>query len=1442
MKRARAETTPQLAAAGGFWRVLERVGVGATAEVYRAERDGVVAALKVAGDEEPWLGREAALLAGMGRRWGPALLDAGRVPAASELRAGARYVATTWGEGEGLDRKLEATKRLGGEKTEKTQKAEGVAGARERAAIVAHGVGRALAELHALGVRHGDVKPANVLVTGERPSRDRAAERGATLIDMGLAAKVTGDAATGGTPRYLAPEVRRGEPATPAADLYALGIVLAEVLEPSVARAVDPAAAFAQDRSRVGAPFDGWIAALLAEAPGARPSAAWLAERAAHELGLAVDADEIIAERRARVRRAYLAVRADDLAGARVIAPGVVGEPRRWLEESLAMGRLLAGADASAGADADASAGADGSTDVIEALDALGTARWLVALVGPAAASWTPPALSESDLADRLLLLATSTAPEAWTLDDLTQPPENKPRPQLASAPASASASASASAPASWLSLTRSLLTPRPRADLLAAAEDAVAGGDAPASVVLDLANALLRRGDIGRAFAALSRAASTDDGELTLLRAELARRRGDLTGAETSARRVVGPAADGARALLARLAWDGGALEAAEKELGDARGANAAEVRGLIAYSRGDYERGLRVLAAASSDAEGPLAIARIDGTRGMLEHARGRAPESLAAFSSAAELATRAGAVIEEATYLTGMAAAAVDSGAIGAALTAALRAALLWERLERPALAARALLGRAAAFALVGASHHADDAARVAAARARSSGDARAAAFARWAVVEPRAPGDARAVTEVRAADEELARASDEDRIRSAARLLVWGDGIGSSGARVDVDAIDARASSSSPTARWEWWGARAAAALATRASISEGADARRSAAHAVSPRVLAELVALLEVAAPLGSRGPALAAGARLAAELGDGDVARRLETARRLAADALREGCPPEHRAALVNVPWARGGGALDGVASSALGSAQVEQLDAIVRSLASRDRLKPLLEQVLDTMVLWTGVERGLLLLRAPDGGLVPRVARNLARRDLRGEQLSLSMGLAKRAMAERETVVATDAYAQVGDLHASVHALRLRSVLAVPLVARGDVLGVVYLDDRVRRGAFGAAELGWVRLVASQAALAIADARDQALLRRAVRRAERANTRLAGELGMREAELFAMRAELAQGGDTRFRYDEIAGRSEPMRAMLRLVDRVTASDVPVLLSGESGTGKELVARAIHANGARAARPFVSENCGSVPEPLLESTLFGHVRGAFTGASGTRAGLFDVADGGTLLLDEIGEMPLTMQTKLLRVLQNGEVRPVGGERVHTVDVRILGATHRDLEAMVAAGTFREDLFYRLNVVSIRVPALRERAADIPLLVMHFVEKHAAGRKVKVTRAAMERLVAYPWPGNVRQLENEIRRAFVLADDRIDVGELSDEVARGGPSAARNAGVGLKARVDALEAQLVKDALERTKGNQTRAAETLGISRFGLQKMMRRLGIRSGPVS
>ncbi|HEX5102028.1 MAG TPA: sigma-54 dependent transcriptional regulator, partial [Polyangiaceae bacterium] len=284
----------------------------------------------------------------------------------------------------------------------------------------------------------------------------------------------------------------------------------------------------------------------------------------------------------------------------------------------------------------------------------------------------------------------------------------------------------------------------------------------------------------------------------------------------------------------------------------------------------------------------------------------------------------------------------------------------------------------------------------------------------------------------------------------------------------------------------------------------------------------------------------------------------------------------------------------------------------------------------------------------------------------------------------------------------------------------------------------------------------------------------------------------------------------------------------------------PVLIHGESGCGKELVARAIHANGPRASGPFVSENCGAVPEGLLESTLFGHVRGAFTGAVRPRAGLFEVAHQGTLFLDEIAEMSLGMQAKLLRALQDGEIRAVGSESVRRVDVRVIGATHRDLSALVREGRFREDLFYRLNVIGVNVPPLRQRIGDVPVLVQHFVKVHSGERRIRVSRAALDSLVAFGWPGNVRQLENEVRRALVLCDETVDVEHLSPEVRdRAASEASRVDGLNLRRRLDVLEADLVRTALQRTQGNQTRAAELLGVSRFGLQKMMKRLDIRLG---
>jgi transcriptional regulator with GAF, ATPase, and Fis domain len=467
----------------------------------------------------------------------------------------------------------------------------------------------------------------------------------------------------------------------------------------------------------------------------------------------------------------------------------------------------------------------------------------------------------------------------------------------------------------------------------------------------------------------------------------------------------------------------------------------------------------------------------------------------------------------------------------------------------------------------------------------------------------------------------------------------------------------------------------------------------------------------------------------------------------------------------------------------------------------------------------------------------------VPRAARNLARSDLHGAQLDLSYSLARRAVETRETVVAVDAAGELpAEHHLSVHALKLRSLLCIPLFYKGDTLGVVYLDDRVRTGAFGPEELSWVELVASIASVAIGDARDELKLRRALRRAERAELKLGAALEHSEARRSVAERELRTRQSTRFAYDEIIGSSPAVTRLLGLLDRVTVSEVPVLVFGESGSGKELVARAIHYNGPRAAQPFVSENCAAIPETLLESTLFGHVRGAFTGASRGRPGLFLLAHGGTLFLDEIGEMSLGMQAKLLRVIETGEVRPVGGEQSRKVDVRVVGATQRDLEAMVTAGTFRQDLLFRLNVISVRVPALRERREDILPLMKHFLEKYKPGQAPVLSRSAAERLEAYDWPGNVRELENEARRALVMAEDLITPDHLTAKVQGRVPLRVDESDLNVRRRIDQLETALVTDALERTAGNQTRAAELLGLSRFGLQKMMKRLQIQRESLS
>ena len=310
-----------------------------------------------------------------------------------------------------------------------------------------------------------------------------------------------------------------------------------------------------------------------------------------------------------------------------------------------------------------------------------------------------------------------------------------------------------------------------------------------------------------------------------------------------------------------------------------------------------------------------------------------------------------------------------------------------------------------------------------------------------------------------------------------------------------------------------------------------------------------------------------------------------------------------------------------------------------------------------------------------------------------------------------------------------------------------------------------------------------------------------------------------------------------------VIGLSESLVEVYRVIDRVADTTCNILITGESGTGKELVARAVHRKSPRSPKAFVAVNCGAIPEALLESELFGHARGAFTGAHANKIGRIALAEGGTLFLDEIGEMPMSLQVKLLRVLQAREYSPVGDNRTLKADVRIVAATNVNLEQAVQAGTFREDLYYRLNVIHLAVPALRERSEDVPLLAQHFLnkakEKIGKGGALEISRAAAQLLSEYQWPGNVRELENTIERAVLLcAGPSIDPKDLPQRVCGLGTEKRitprlPDTGIDLRNAVESFENQLIRQALERTKWNKKQAATLLGLNRTTLVEMLKR---------
>ncbi|PYQ11299.1 MAG: hypothetical protein DMH00_08635 [Acidobacteria bacterium] len=464
--------------------------------------------------------------------------------------------------------------------------------------------------------------------------------------------------------------------------------------------------------------------------------------------------------------------------------------------------------------------------------------------------------------------------------------------------------------------------------------------------------------------------------------------------------------------------------------------------------------------------------------------------------------------------------------------------------------------------------------------------------------------------------------------------------------------------------------------------------------------------------------------------------------------------------------------------------------------------------LTELLNRVLDLAIQIMAAERGLIFLREEGTGeLKVRVARNLEHETIR-DAGEYSQRILKEA-AEGRAIVTLDAGTDRRfESFESVSLYNIRSLVCAPLRIRDRILGTVYLDSRSPAALFGEEDLEFLEAFANQAAIAIENAQLYEALR--------------------QENLY-----LKKTVDSRYGFQNIIGNSTALRTALDRLEKIADSALPVVIQGESGTGKELVARAIHFNSPRRTKRFFTENVAALPESLLESELFGHVRGAFTGADQDKAGLFELADGGTLFLDEVGEMSLALQSKLLRVLQEGEIRPVGSGKTHKVDVRIVAATNGDLKAMVAEKRFREDLYYRLNVVTLTLPPLRQRKEDLPLLIDHFMEKNAREKGMPHVLAILSR---HNWPGNVRELENTLSRLALFAEgpmltlsDLAKDPELLDRIA--------DLPGGRKVPEPHLSRSELRRALKASAGNRSQAAALLGISRATLFRRIRELRIK-----
>ncbi len=486
----------------------------------------------------------------------------------------------------------------------------------------------------------------------------------------------------------------------------------------------------------------------------------------------------------------------------------------------------------------------------------------------------------------------------------------------------------------------------------------------------------------------------------------------------------------------------------------------------------------------------------------------------------------------------------------------------------------------------------------------------------------------------------------------------------------------------------------------------------------------------------------------------------------------------------------------------------------------ICRAMFAESEVERLLPLAIDRVIVQTRAERGMIIVYGEDGELVFQTARHLSQKDIARPEFEISRSIIASVRANGQPVVIKNALDAPQFSHSiSIPRLRLLSVACAPLRAQGRVFGVIYLDNRQLAGAFEESTGSMLAQFAELISLAV----HKALERR--------------RLLARQREL---RSELsAQRG-----YGTLLGRCAAMQQLFKLIEKVAPSDSPVLITGETGSGKELVARELHRQSLRQDQEFVALNCAALPENLLESELFGHEKGAFTGADRRRRGQVEVAEGGTLFLDEIAEMSPALQAKLLRLLQSGEYRPLGAETTRQANVRVLAATHRDLSKRIAEGLFREDLYYRLNVIELKLPPLRERGDDVLLLANYFLARLAAQSNLPpkpLSEEACLLLKQHPFPGNVRELENLMRRAALLSDgEQVEADDLAIGLpAEPGrpPATSSHFMVAKQGVIERFEREFLTTMLQETRGNISEAARRAGMYKKNFIAKMKQYDIK-----